>query len=226
MLCCGERPNRIARGMTSIRARAGTTRGMAERRKRATTDNWSACKRVLKDWPRPGVVALVRELYQLSDDNRRFLHARLLAAVDKTRAIDDTAKVVRRMLKPQNVWNGRVRHGDVKRVIDRFEKGADDAAAVAHVLLADLDEALQTFAEVGDYEPIVKHIYATMTRLEECLKLRDVPAATPLVDTLVALGRRWADRFGWGVSDELLGMAEYWRERVEAGAGGDARHAQ
>ena len=191
---------------------------MPANRKSPRTDGWSACKRVLKDWPRPGVVALVQELYRLSDENRRFLHGRLLSTAGQTNeaAVADTIKAVRRLMTPSAIWNGRFRHVDVKRIIDRFAKAVDnDPAALGEVLLADLDAACQTLGDAGDYEPLVDHIYATMERLDECLQLLSPDAATPLVARLGGIASRWGASFGWGVSDELAGMAEYWREKLE-----------
>ena len=49
--------------------------------------SWAACKQAVKNWPAPGLLGLIKELYDLSSDNRTFLHGRLLAANDeKTRA--------------------------------------------------------------------------------------------------------------------------------------------
>lgn len=187
---------------------------MASSRKPARTESWSGIKSILKDWPRPGVVELIHELYDLSDDNRRFLHARLLVTGNAAPPIAETVKVLQRMLKPSEFWNGHFRHIELKRVVDKFEKAIGDPAAVAEVLLTDLAAALQTFSEIGDDETIVDHIYATMKRLHDNLQILDLPTAAPLIYTMGRLAEQWADRFGWGVSDEFLGMAFDWREKL------------
>jgi hypothetical protein len=187
---------------------------MAKARKPPAAQNWAACKRNLQTWPRAGVIALVQELYRLSDDNRRFLHARLLP--DRTvESREAAAKLIGRMVAPQAIFNGRFRHADVKRIVDQFQRATDDPAAVAELLLADLSESLSSFAQVGDFEPIVDHIYATMVRLEKCLAKLDATVSPALVQRLDELARRWGSEFGYGVSDQLVAMAHEWRTRLE-----------
>ena len=103
---------------------------MATERKPAAAQGWGACKRALKDWPRPGVVALVQELYRLSDENRRYLHARLLTE-HAAESLAAAVKAVKQMISADVVFRGRFRHADVKRIIDQFGKASDDPAAVA-----------------------------------------------------------------------------------------------
>ena len=175
---------------------------------------WNQCKEVLKSWPQRGVVALVQELYRLSDENRRFLHGRLLpqrAAMN----LDATAKVLRRMLSVSAVFNNEFRHIKAKRVVDQFEKSAGDPAAVAELLLIDLATTLETFSQVGDCEPLVDHAYATMRRLEKRLVALDASQAQPLVETLSQISDRWSGQFGYGLSDELEGMAAEFVSRFQ-----------
>jgi hypothetical protein len=105
-------------------------------KRKANLPNWSACKSAIKDWPTPGLRALIQELYKLSDENRRFLHGRLLPqAVEGT--ITDAVRALGRLISPSAVWNGHFRHADAKRVVDQFAKATDDPAAVAHQQLED-----------------------------------------------------------------------------------------
>jgi hypothetical protein len=158
----------------------------------------------------------VQEIYRLSDENRRFLHARLLP--DRAaRSLDAAEKIIRRFIAPSPIFNGQFRHAEIKRVIDQFEKATDDPAAVAELLLTDLSASLESFSQVGDFEPLVDHIYATLNRLEKALTaiVSNTPQAIhPPVERLSVLGRKWGAAFGWGVSDELSGMADAWEQRI------------
>src|SRR2546421_12652037 len=98
---------------------------------------WGACKAAMRDWPRPGVIALLKELYELSDDNRRFLHARLLP--DKAeQTLDETKRKLERMLSVQTVYADDFKHAQIKRVVDQYAKATDDPAAVGVLLLPHL----------------------------------------------------------------------------------------
>jgi hypothetical protein len=160
-------------------------------------------------------------MYRLSDDNRRFLHARLLPQPSDA-SLDAAAAVIRKMLSFTSVLHGRFQHNQVKRLIDQFEKAAGEDAGVGRLLLVDLASALATFHKTGGSdEAMVNHIYATMTRLDKLLEKLDTSAAAPLVAELSELARRWSGEFGWGVSDELDGLAAEWRAKLRDGGAED-----
>jgi len=185
---------------------------MAKSRKQSV--GWGACKAAMRDWPRPGVIALVKELYDLSDENRRFLHARLLP--DKSeQTVEQTKAKLKRMLSAQSVFNNHFQHAQVKRLIDQYAKASDDPAAVADLLITDLEAGFATFSQVGDFEPMVDHLYATLERLDKCLEtLPREPALTAFVLRLNDLAAKWGAEFGYGISDELSGFAADWDEKV------------
>jgi hypothetical protein len=185
---------------------------MAKRKRNSTS--WAACKAAIKNWPAPGLRELIHELYQLSDDNRRFPHGRLLPQA-AAQTLGEATAALKRLTSVSSVWNDEFRHADAKRVVDQFAKATDDKAAVAQLLLADLEMSFKTFSEVGDFEPMVDHLYASLNRLDKLLSA--VPAATlpPLVQRLVDIAARWGADFGYGISDELSGVAADWRQRVD-----------
>ena len=184
---------------------------MAKRTKRAAT--WAACKKVIAGWPRPGVVALVQELYQLSEENRRFLHTRLLDQLGEFN-LEEARREIKRLVSPSIVYKNAFRHSDLKRVVDQYAKAGGDAAGVAGLLVADIDASCETFEIVGDAPEIADHVYASMERLHKTLETLDPAEARPVVGALSLVASRWFDRFGYGVSDELDGLAVEWRDRL------------
>ena len=156
----------------------------------------------------------MKGLYDLSDDNRRFLHARLLENLADSN-LEDARRKVGRLINTSTVFNNRFRHGDVKRVVDQYARATGDDAGVARLLLADLEASLETISQVGDYEPIVDHAYASMERLHKTLERLAGDAARPLLEELARVAApRFSDQFGWGLSDELDGLAAEWEERL------------
>jgi hypothetical protein len=182
---------------------------------RKPTAGWSACKQAVSKWPRPGLIALVQELYRLSDDNRRFLQARLLPKQTE-QAMQAAERKLRQIVSKSSVFSNRFRHADMKRVVDQFQKASDNITAVARLLLVDLDASLETFSEVGNDELLADHVLASIERLHGCLERIDAEDEwrVPIVERLTKLGSRWSKSFGYGVSDELYGLAQEWAERV------------
>jgi hypothetical protein len=191
--------------------------GSMEKRKRRAA-SWTACKRAMATWPRAGVIALVHELYKLGGENRRFLHARLLEDLPGDYHIEEARRAIAKMTTPAAVYNGRFKHADLKRVVDQYAKASDDPVGVAMLLIGDLDASLATFAQVGDFEPIVDHVYASINRLHKCLESLEPERVRPLVEELAKVSSRWANQFGWGMSDELEGLAHEWMERTKIAA--------
>ncbi len=185
---------------------------MAERKR--NLGGWAACKRALADWPLTGVLGLLRELHDLSPENRAFLQARLLPG----EAAGDAAAAVERrlagMASQTAVYGGRFRHGDLKRVVDQFEKGADDPALVARVLVSDLEASCQTFDAVGDFPALSDHLLAVIVRLHKTLLTVPPARLPPMAERLAKLANAYGRSFGYGVSDELADLATFWTARA------------
>jgi hypothetical protein len=170
----------------------------------------------------PGLRELVHELYELSDENRRFLHGRLLTDASG-HALNDAIGALRRIISVQSVFQNRFRHSDAKRIVDQFAKATDDDEAVAQLLLADLEISFATFDEAGDFEPIVDHLYASLIRLNKIFGELSLSAVAPLNERATAMANRWGNQFGYGISDELTAFAHQWRERTARAGDGAQR---
>jgi hypothetical protein len=185
---------------------------MAKRRQ----TGWVACKAEMKGWPPAKFLALLRELHDLSDENRQFLGGRLLSApTARTRTLEEVKRKLKGMLSPAAVFNDHFRHGEVKRLVEQYAKAVADPALLADLLLTDLETGFATFDKVGDFEPMVDHLYSMMARLEKVLATLPLAAVAPAVERLSELASRWGMAFGYGISDELAGFAEEWKVRME-----------
>lgn len=187
-----------------------------EKKKQKNAATWSACKAVLNDWPAPGVVALLQELYQLSDENRTFLHGRLLPS-NRQQILDGIKQKLKSLVSQSNVFANRFSHSGMKKLVDQYQKATGDIAGAAELLIADIDYTLTTFDSFGGGdEKMVDHVYACMERVEKALESLAPELLPPVVDQLYEVGRRWRDRLGWGLSDELWGQADSWEKKVAA----------
>jgi hypothetical protein len=185
---------------------------MAERKR--NPGGWAACKRALAEWPLTGVLGLLRELYDLSPENRAFLQARLLPREAAGKAAGAVERRLRGMASRSAVCGGSFRHVDMKRVVDQFAKGTDDPALVAQVLISDLESSCATFEAVGDFPPLVDHLLAVITRLYKLLPTVPRPRLAPLAERLARLADAYRLSFGYGVSDEPGGLADSWTARA------------
>jgi hypothetical protein len=176
--------------------------------------SWPACKKAMAGWSAPGLVDLIRELYALNPENRRFLHSRLRPEAAKEN-LDQTIAEVKRILKSAGEPGGRFSQAAVKRVVDQFAKASGNHAAVADLLIADLEIALPTLWAIGDYEPLVDNVYSTMRRLDKLLSDLPIEIVAGFVPRISQLALTWNGKFGYGISDELGEFAREWRARTE-----------
>lgn len=165
---------------------------------------WPATRRALKSASPEAVLDLLHGLYQLSPDNREFLHARVFPTPGHAAAILAAQDKLLDIVGPNAIYrNHRFSQAEAKRIIDHLEKSTEDPAAVADLLVFDLRESLASFDDVGDYEPLVDHCFASMTRLEKLWPKLTPADRARFLSPLQSLARTYANRFGYGLSDEL-----------------------
>ncbi len=184
---------------------------MATRKTNPTT--WAACKAAVKNWPAAGVTALLRELYELSNENRQFLHARLLAEAS-TKTLEDAKARLAKIVSTGTLFRNQFRHSDAKRLVDQYEKATDDPVAIAELLLLDIELSFSIMEEVGDCEELVDHSFAVIGRMHEVFE--KVPAArlTEFAERASTTAEAYSASFGYGISDEYCDFAAKWRERA------------
>jgi len=184
---------------------------MTERKRRSMS--WSACKEAMAGWPAPGLVDLIHELYALNPENRRFLHSRLRPEAAKenlNQAIDAVKKILNSAGEP----GGRFSQAAIKRVVDQFAKASGNPAAVAALLITDLEIALPILRAIGDYEPLIDNLYSTLRRLDKLLSSLPIEIAAHFVPRISQLALTWNNTFGYGISDELGEFAREWQART------------
>jgi hypothetical protein len=177
---------------------------------------WGDCKKALSSWPRAGIVALLKELYDLNSDNKMFLQSRLLPDEGLRAALDMAKCKVRSMVNYARMIKGGFRHSEVKRLVDQFEKGCSDPTALAELLLVDLNAASEALEQIGDYVELVDHLYVMLGRLHKTLERVSGDQLRALVGQLIEFANRFGDRFGYGISDEFVGTAEFWAQKIAA----------
>src|SRR5213593_883369 len=82
---------------------------------------WSAVRRQLADWPKPALIALIKELHDASRENRDFLQARFDA---ENTGGDSLEKYRRRVIEqffPQRGF-GKLKLAEARKAIREYRK--------------------------------------------------------------------------------------------------------
>ncbi len=163
------------------------------------SDSWGTIKGVVHDKPEVELVALLRDLYELSPVNRQFLHARFGS---RSRELDRYRASIRAALCPDPLS----RHPDPslvtgKRLIREYERATRDDAGTVDLMLAFVEAGAGFAADVGfGDDPFFESLASMLERALDRANVRSPELKASLTPRLRSL-RRAAGGLGWGFGD-------------------------
>ena len=176
------------------------------------SSSWSPCKKAIAGWPRPGLVALLKELHDLSDANRRFLEARLIVQ-DEEAAVHAAAKEISGLLNVRNPMRFELDPRAVYRIVDQFRKATNSSVGQARLLITAIESGFLAFAALGDDEATVNMLFVLCDRLNKVLESLQQVDLSQLLERLQAVADRFSGEFGYGISDEFDAVVAIWCEK-------------
>jgi hypothetical protein len=204
---------------------AGPERAMPRVRKTRAIKRptWSDVKANLAMMDRIGLVALIRDLYNLDALNRRALQARFSPS---STIVDQYRRLVRAAVFPDPLSQRPVRLRDATATIRQYTRATGDVAGTIDLMLEFVEAGTEQAADLGygddAYFTALEHKVNEVVRL-----LNDVPTneRRPLTERVCRLGA-YQGAIGWGYDDFLADVAakvaarEDRSRRPRAGRGG------
>jgi hypothetical protein len=174
---------------------------MARRKKPV---RWSDIKAGLESCDRNGLIGLLRDLYEASETNRRFLHARYTPSAG---VLEDYRRRVSDLVAPDPFSRQPVRLRDATAAITEYRRATGDVAGCVELMLEFVEAATEQTADIGGGDD------AYFSALER--KIREIMRALGDLDDTqrqAAIGRliqlsKYGDQIGWGYGDFLLETA-------------------
>jgi len=166
--------------------------------------SWSNVKASLSSMDRPGLVGVIRDLYDASAGNRRFLHARFVPAAA---TVDEYRDIVQKAVFPDPFSQRPIRLRDAASAIADYKRSTGDLVGVVDLLLTFVEAGTDQAADLGYGD---EAYFSTLERkLAEAVSLLD---ALPNEARGNAVGRfirlaEYRDQIGWGYGDFLADMA-------------------
>ena len=165
---------------------------------------WSDVKKVLDGCDRNGLIGLLRDLYEASDTNRRFLHARYASSAD---VLEDYRRRVSKAVAPDPLSSQRVRLRDATAAITEYRRATGDVAGCVDLMLEFVEAATAQTADIGGgddafFSALERKVREVMGALDD-LPDKQRGAA---IDRLIRLGQ-YGGQIGWGYGDFLLDIA-------------------
>ncbi len=200
---------------------------MNEKPKRSSPRaSWSGVSRQLKEWPRPALLALVKDFYDASPENRHFLHARFQAEDASGEALEAYRRKIVEQFFPARGF-GKLKLAEARKAIRDYGKATGNVAGTIDLLLTYVENGTEFTADLGyANEPYFNSLESASEEMKALLSNEERECCLKFRERIVRLGK-FADRIGWGYGDYLGDLVswfenEFGDEPEPARAGDDS----
>ena len=181
---------------------------------------WSALKRKIKTWETPKLLGLVKDLFELSADNRDFLAARLLS--DKTNTGIDVSRIapykkrIESALFEKAGWpRDKFNLSDARKAIRDYRKATSDTVGTLFLMIYYVETGTAFCKDFGEGMSLVDSISSLMTEIQTACsgKRRGKELYCQFRQRLLRLRKRSRGiSYGYGdhVADIIEGLEIQW----------------
>ena len=167
---------------------------------------WSAIRRQIADWPKPALIALVKDLHDASPENRDFLRARFDAENTSGEALEEYRRKIIEQFFPQR-GEGKLKLAEARKAIRDYRKATGNVAGTIDLLLTYVENGTEFTRQFGDInEAYYNSLESVLNELAGLLRGKGRENYQKCRDRLARV-EQLANHIGWGYGD-------YVREQV------------
>jgi hypothetical protein len=168
--------------------------------KKAT--NWSALRQQLKDWSRPALLALIKDLHDSSAANRDFLRARFQAEDAGGEALEKYRQRIVEQFFPRRGF-GKLKLAEARKAIRDYRKATGNVAGTIDLMLAYVENGTDFTRQFGDInEAYYNSLESVMNEMVQLL-WKEGAELYPRFRERIQRLESHADHIGWGYGDYL-----------------------
>jgi hypothetical protein len=169
-----------------------------------TAPKWAPIKKRLGEFSDVGLLALIKDLYDYSADNKAFLAARFAKGGEAAALEEYRQRIITQFFPKRRAMFPKPDLQEARRAIREYRKATSDITGTLDLMLTYVEAGTRFTNEYGD---LWEAFYISMeTMLEEFSKLIQTPAAAGLYgefrDRLLKLEAESRD-IGWGYHDSI-----------------------
>lgn len=170
------------------------------------TDNkstgWQSVRRQLSNWTKPSLLALVKDLYEVSPGNRDFLHARFQAEADDGTALEKYRRKIVEQFFPAR-GDGKLKLAEARKAIRDYQKATGNLTGGIDLRLAYVESGTEFSRQFG--YPVESFYDSLESVLNEMVRLllRESPESYPRFRERIQRLATLADGIGWGYGDAV-----------------------
>jgi 5'-deoxynucleotidase YfbR-like HD superfamily hydrolase len=167
---------------------------------------WTMIRQHLADWPRPALVALIKDLHDASPENRDFLRARFDAKNAGGDALEKYRRKIVEQFFPKRGF-GKLKLAEARKAIRDYRKATGNVVGTIDLLLTFVENGTEFTQQFGDineaYYNSLESAAAEMSRL----LLGEGKAAYDQFSERIRRVESLANHIGWGYGDYIRDWA-------------------
>lgn len=168
----------------------------------APAARWSGISRQLKEWSRPALLALVKDLYDASPENRHFLHARFQAEEAGGAALETYRRKIVEQFFPAR-GDGKLKLGEARKAIRDYRKATGNTIGTIDLLLTYVENGTEFTKDFGDINEAYYNSLESAAEEMKTLLFNEGPECYQTFRERIVRLEKFADHIGWGYGDYL-----------------------
>lgn len=170
---------------------------------RAGKPSWSNVKAVLANHDRAGLLMLVGDLYNLSNENKTFLHTRFAIGDDPAKKYKD---IISESIAPDIYSNKRIRIAQAKSAISDYVKASGSSDGEIDLMIYFVERGTEFTLDAGDIDgPFYDALLSMYGRAIKKVIALPEKSQAPFRERLQKIMTS-ARHTGWGYGDGLNAM--------------------
>jgi hypothetical protein len=163
---------------------------------------WQSVRRQLDDWSRPTLIALVKDLYDASPDNRDFLQARFQAEETAGTALEKYRRKIVEQFFPAR-GDGKLKLSEARKAIRDYRKATGNLTGTIDPMLTYVENGTEFTHQFNDInESFYNSLESVLNEMAQLL-MREGSELYPQFRERVQRLTTHADHIGWGYGDAL-----------------------
>lgn len=171
--------------------------------KKSVSTGWQSVSRQLNDWSKSALIALVKDLYEVSPDNRDFLGARFQAEQAGGAAIEKYRRRIVQQFFPAR-GEPELKLVEARKAIRDYRKATGNLEGAIDLMLTYVECGTKFTLQYGDIDASFYSSLASMLNEMTQLLMSEGREYHPKFEARLRLLTTHADRIGWGYGDALF----------------------
>ena len=164
------------------------------------TGGWSAVRQQIATWEKPELLELLKDLYEVADDNRDFIHARSKAEDDSGEALEKyRRKIIEQFFPARGL--GKLKLGEARKAIRDYRKATGNIPGTVELMMTYVENGTRFTHDYGDVdERFYDSVESVLEELAALLQ-GDARLLYPQFRDRFDKAEKMTQNIGWGFHD-------------------------